>query len=207
MPSVAVGLAARRTTRPRAEDLAAWSDDRFPQIPERASCPQMARCSPRAGRAHHLAACNSSSTPSSDAVVSRPPGSSPLGVATQRLDVAVMYGRIVRVKSGAVGAALRFRVEAVAAHRAGGRLACVSALAFHGVIERGAHRAPRAPHASWVTKWRSPRQSEHVVAALESQARGRATGSRSASTTAWAQFALCRAVAGRDVRLRRTDSL
>jgi hypothetical protein len=127
-----------------------------------------------------------------------------LGVDRQRLDIAYMYRRIVRVKRG-VWALPTVPGEAVAAHRAGGRLACVSALAFHGVIEE-THTGLHVSAPSWVTKWRSPRRNEHVVAHWS---RRQAAGDCLAVTIpeAWAQFALCRAVAGRDVRLRRTDSL
>ncbi len=127
-----------------------------------------------------------------------------LGVDRQRLDIAVMYRRIIRVKRG-VWALPSVAPEVIAAHRAGGRLACVSALAFHGIIdetETGLHIA--AP--SWVKKWRSRHTRDHVVAHWS---RRQAAGDCLAVSVeiAWAQFALCRAVAGRDVRLRRTDSL
>ncbi len=127
-----------------------------------------------------------------------------LGVDRQRLDIAFMYRRIVRVKRG-VWALPSVPREVLEAHRAGGRLACVSALAFHGLIEdtqTGLHIA--AP--SWVTNWRSPQRSEHVVAHWSRRPTPGDCLAVSAET-AWAQFALCRAVAGRDVRLRRTDSL
>jgi hypothetical protein len=126
------------------------------------------------------------------------------GVERQLLDIAVMYGRVVRVKKG-LWADPAIPPEVVAAYRAGGRLACVSALAYHGVIERpdcGIHIA--AP--DWVSKWRAPRPR---VAVTRHWSRRPVPGDRFAVSveTAWAQFALCRGVAGRDVRLRRTDSL
>jgi hypothetical protein len=127
-----------------------------------------------------------------------------LGVDRQFLDIAYMYRRIVRVKRG-VWAHPSVPSKVIEAHRAGGRLACVSALVFHGVIDE-TETALHISAPSWVTKWRSPRRSDHVVAHWS---RRRANGDCQAVSveTAWAQFALCRAVAGRDVRLRRTASL
>lgn len=123
------------------------------------------------------------------------------GVERQLLDIAVMYGTIVRIKRG-LWALPSVRPEAIAAHRAGGRLACVSALAYHGVIDD----PPGGIHISapaWVSKWHSPRMDPAVV---RHWSRRRIAGDRFAVSVAeaWAQFALCRAVAGRDVRLRRT---
>lgn len=127
-----------------------------------------------------------------------------LGVDRQRLDIAYLYRRIVRIKRG-VWALPTVPATVIDAHRAGGRLACVSALAFHGVID-DTHAGLHISAPSWVTKWRSPQTTEQVVAHWS---RRRAPGDCSAVSveTAWAQFALCREVAGRDVRLRRTDSL
>ncbi|MEQ1737231.1 MAG: type IV toxin-antitoxin system AbiEi family antitoxin domain-containing protein, partial [Rhodoglobus sp.] len=84
-----------------------------------------------------------------------------LGVDRQRLDIAWMYRRIVRVKRG-VWALPTVAPEVIAAHRAGGRLACVSALAFHGVID-DAHSGLHIAAPSWVRRWRAPR-GEDVVA-------------------------------------------
>jgi hypothetical protein len=122
-----------------------------------------------------------------------------LGVDRQRLDIAYMYRRIVRIKRG-VWALPSVPPNVIAAHRAGGRLACVSALAFHGVIE-DTHSGLHIAAPSWVTRWRSPQRADHIVAHWS---RRRAAGDCLAVSveTAWAQFALCRAVAGRDVRLR-----
>jgi hypothetical protein len=125
------------------------------------------------------------------------------GVDRTFLDIAVMYGRVIRVKKG-LWSRPELPDDVLAAHRAGGRLACVSALAFHGVIEPvdGLHVA--APFD--VTKWKPGAARPGVVRHWSRRA---LPGDRLAvsAETAWAQFALCRAVAGRDVRLRRTDSL
>ncbi|HEX7835640.1 MAG TPA: hypothetical protein VF479_09260 [Pseudolysinimonas sp.] len=124
------------------------------------------------------------------------------GVERSILDIAVMYGKVIRVRKG-LWSRPELPREVLDAHRAGGRLACVSALAFHGVIEPvdGLHVA--APFD--VTKWK-PRPRRDVV---RHWSRRPIPGDKLAVTVeaAWAQFALCRAVAGRDVRLRRTDSL
>lgn len=126
------------------------------------------------------------------------------GVDRSRLDVAVYYDRVIRVRKGH-WARPGLPDEVLAAHRAGGRLACVSALAFHGVIEpvRGPlHIA--APDR--VFKWRGGVRGADVV---RHWSRRQLPGDRFAvsAEVAWAQFALCRRVAGRDVRLQRTDSL
>jgi hypothetical protein len=124
------------------------------------------------------------------------------GVDRSLLDIAVMYGKVIRVKKG-LWSRPELPDDVLAAHRAGGRLACVSALAFHGVIQpvEGLHVA--APFD--VTKWK-PRIKPGVVRHWSRRA---LPGDKLAVSVevAWAQFALCRAVAGRDVRLRRTDSL
>jgi len=125
------------------------------------------------------------------------------GVERQRLDIAAMYRRIVRVKRG-VWAAPGVDAAVIAAHRAGGRLACVSALAFHGVIEPvGSDLHISAP--SLVTRWRAP----HRPGVIAHWSRAPLPGDRFAVSVdvAWRQFALCRTVAGGDVRLRRSDSL
>jgi hypothetical protein len=120
------------------------------------------------------------------------------------LDVAAMYGTVLHIKKGLWGLpTLDARV--VAAQRAGGRLACVSALAFHGIIEPGEHPLHIcAPDG--VLSWRPRGRTDGVV---RHWSRRRLPGDRQAVDveTAWAQFALCRGVSGRDVRLRRTDSL
>jgi hypothetical protein len=125
------------------------------------------------------------------------------GVERSLLDIAVMYGNVIRVKKG-LWSRPELPDDVLAAHRAGGRLACVSALAFHGFIEpvEGLHVA--APYD--VTKWNPGFAGPGVVRHWSRRA---LPGDRLAVSveTAWAQFALCRAVAGRDVRLRRTDSL
>lgn len=119
------------------------------------------------------------------------------------LDVAAMYGTVLRVKKG-LWAAPDLDPMVVAALRAGGRLACVSALEYHGVIEPGHDLHICAPHG--VVSWR-PRGPRHGV--VRHWSRRPAPGDRLAVSveTAWGQFALCRAVASRDVRLRGTDSL
>ena len=120
------------------------------------------------------------------------------------LDVAAMYGTVLHIKKGLWGLPTLDPL-AVSAQRAGGRLACVSALVFHGVIEPGHHELHVcAPEG--VVSWRPRGRREKVVRHWSRRA---LPGDKLAVTpeVAWAQFALCRAVAGRDVRLRRTDSL
>ena len=119
------------------------------------------------------------------------------------LDVAAWYGTVLHVKKG-VWAAPGLDPVVASAIRAGGRLACVSALAYHGVIEPGHELHICAPLG--VISWRPRGSRERVV---RHWSRRPAPGDRIAVDveTAWAQFALCRAVAGRDVRLRRGDSL
>jgi hypothetical protein len=126
------------------------------------------------------------------------------GVERWELDIAVMYGRVLRVRKG-LWSRPGLPQLVVAAHRSGGRLACVSALAFHGVIEP----VPGRLHISaplWAGSWRPGAPRADVVRHWNRTA---APGDRLAVTPedAWAQFALCREVAGRDVRLRRPDSL
>lgn len=125
------------------------------------------------------------------------------GVERSILDVLVMYGRVIRVRKG-LWAKPHLPPDVLAAQRLGGRLACVSALAYHGVIEP----VPGPLHVSapeGVTKWRG----RSARAAIRHWSRRVHTGDRFAvsAEAAWAQFALCREVAGREVRLRRTDSL
>ncbi|MEO8262698.1 MAG: hypothetical protein ABI566_09025 [Pseudolysinimonas sp.] len=119
------------------------------------------------------------------------------------LDVAAMYGTVLHVKKG-LWALPTIDPQVVKAHRSGGRLACVSALVYHGVIEPGHDLHICAPHG--VTSWR-PRGSR--VGVIRHWSRRPVAGDRFAVSVevAWAQFALCRAVAGRDVRLRQRDSL
>ena len=120
------------------------------------------------------------------------------------LDVAAMYGTVLHIKKGLWGLPTLDPLV-VAAQRAGGRLACVSALVFHGVIEPGDH-ALHVCAPEGVVSWRPRGQKSKVVRHWSRRA---LPGDRLAvsAETAWAQFALCRTVAGRDVRLRRTDSL
>jgi hypothetical protein len=126
------------------------------------------------------------------------------GVERQQLDIAVMYGRVLRIKKG-LWATPDFTPQALPALRAGGRLACVSALVFHGEIEDAGFDLHLAAPLG-VTSWHPRRNRRDVV---HHWSRQPLPGDRLAvsSATAWAQFALCRGVAGRDVRLRRTDSL
>jgi len=115
-----------------------------------------------------------------------------------------LYRRVLRVKKG-LWAVPGFAPEALPALRAGGRLACVSALVFLGEIDDAGFELHLAAPLG-VTSWHPHRRSRDVV---RHWSRSPLPGNRLAvdSDTAWAQFALCRAVAGRDVQLRRTDSL
>lgn len=120
------------------------------------------------------------------------------------IDVSAMYGLLLHVKKG-VWALPTVDPLVVAGIRAGGRLACVSALAFHGVIETGTHQLHvSAPDG--VVSWRPRGRREGVI---RHWSRTPLPGDRLAvsAEAAWAQFALCREVHGRDVRLRRPDSL
>jgi len=126
------------------------------------------------------------------------------GVERWELDIAVMYGKVFRVRRG-LWARLDIPPAVVAAQRGGGRLACVSALAFRGVIDD----VPGRLHVSapqWAASWRPGSPRADVV---RHWSRDPLDGDRFSVSekVAWAQFALCREVAGRDVRLRRTDSL
>lgn len=120
------------------------------------------------------------------------------------LDVAAMYGTVVHIKKGMWGLP-GLDPSVVAAQRAGGRLACVSALAYHGVIEPDGHAlhicAPQG-----VVSWRPRGKRDGVV---RHWSRRSVDGDRLAVSveTAWRQFALCREVASGEVRLRRSDSL
>lgn len=127
-----------------------------------------------------------------------------VGVERWELDMAVAYGRVLRVRKG-LWARPELSRLAVDAQRGGGRLACVSALTYHGVIEP----VPGRVHVcapSWASSWRPGRPKADVVRHWD---RPREEGDRMAVSVqdAWAQFALCREVAGRDVRLVRADSL
>jgi hypothetical protein len=126
------------------------------------------------------------------------------GVDRQQLDIAVMYGRVLRVKKG-LWAVPGFSPEALPALRAGGRLACVSALVFLEEIEDAGFELHLAAPLG-VTSWHPGRHRRDVV---RHWSRHPLPGDRLAVSVevAWAQFALCRGVAGRDVRLLRTDSL
>jgi hypothetical protein len=119
------------------------------------------------------------------------------------LDVAAMYGTVLHVKKG-LWALPTLDPLVIAAQRAGGRLACVSALEFHGVIEPGNALHICAP--AGVISWRPRSRADGVI---RHWSRRPKPGDRLAVSVdaAWAQFAVCRGVAGRDVRLRRTDSL
>ena len=126
------------------------------------------------------------------------------GVDRGMLDVAVMYGRIHRVRKG-LWCLPDLAPSVRAAQRAKGRLACVSALVHHGVIEDedfGLHVSARLGQVSWHP---APERS----AVVRHWSREPLDGDRFAvsADVAWAQFALCTQVAGRDVRLRQPDSL
>lgn len=74
-----------------------------------------------------------------------------VGCEAEQVRISVNYGRIIRIRKGWF-AATWVPEEAVRAWRIGGRLACVSALAFHGELENpGPHEpihllVPRAAH-------------------------------------------------------------
>lgn len=112
--------------------------------------------------------------------------------------LAGQYGRILRVRKG-WWAHPDLPAHLLEAHRAGGRLACVSALAHHGVIAPIDGRVHvSAPEG--VRKWRPGRRRADVV---RHWSRHPCPGDRMAVTVdaALAQFALCREVSSRDVRL------
>ncbi|HTL40080.1 MAG TPA: hypothetical protein VL294_01245 [Pseudolysinimonas sp.] len=126
------------------------------------------------------------------------------GVERWELDIDVFYGKVLRIRKG-LWARPGLSELAVQAQRAGGRLACVSALAYHGVIEP----VPGTLHVAaplWAASWRPGRPNADVI---RHWSRNEQRGDRMAVAPedAWAQFALCREVSGRDVRLRQTDSL
>jgi hypothetical protein len=126
------------------------------------------------------------------------------GVDRGMIDVAYMYGRIWRVRKG-LWCLPELPRDVLRAQRAKGRLACVSALVHHGVIEDAGfelHVSAREGQVSW-----------HPVAARDDVVRHWSRepldGDRFAVTAqvAWRQFAVCRRVASADVRLVETDSL
>jgi hypothetical protein len=126
------------------------------------------------------------------------------GVDRSILDLLVMYGLVVRVKKG-LWARPGLPLQVRDAQRLGGRLACVSALAFHGLIDPVAGPLHiSAPEG--VAKWR-PDTSR--IGPVRHWSRRALPGDRFAvsAQAAWRQFGLCRHVAGRDVRLPRPDSL
>ena len=126
------------------------------------------------------------------------------GIDRGMIDIAYMYGRIWRVRKG-LWCIPDLARPVLQAQRAKGRLACVSALVYHGLIDDEGfdlHVSARLGQVSWhpvpsrkgvVRHWsRTPLDGDRFAVGPE---------------TAWAQFALCSAVAGGDVRMRRTDSL
>jgi hypothetical protein len=127
------------------------------------------------------------------------------GISRWILDITVMHGRVIRVRKGR-WANPTVPPAAMDAHRVGGRLACVSALVHHGVIEDSGFDLHVALPAN-ASRLRKARLGTRAV--VRHWSRREVAGDRLAVSVevAWAQFALCRGVAGRDVRLRRTDSL
>jgi hypothetical protein len=126
------------------------------------------------------------------------------GIDRGMIDIALMYGRIRRVRKGLWGV-LELPPAVVASQRAKGRLACVSALVHHELIDEaefGLHVSAPLGQVS-----RHPLAPRHGV--VRHGSRAPLDGDRFAvsENVAWAQFALCREVAGRDVQLRRPDSL
>jgi hypothetical protein len=130
-------------------------------------------------------------------------------LADQRIDmdffyIAVYYDRVLRVRKG-LWARPGLDPVILEAQRAGGRLACVSALAFHGVIasiDGPVHISAPAG----VRKWRPGRRRAD---AIRHWSRRVLAGDRFAVTVdeAWRQLELCRAVGGGEVRRRQPDSL
>lgn len=120
------------------------------------------------------------------------------GIDRMVLDIAAMYELVLRVRKG-LWAAPDIPPLVVAAQRAGGRLACVSALAYHGIIddaESGLHIC--APPG--VIGWHPSRRGDRAV---RHWSRSPLDGDAFAVSAdlAWAQFGLCRAVASSDVHL------
>lgn len=126
------------------------------------------------------------------------------GVERFMIDIAVMYGRVLRVRKG-LWCLPSVPKPVVAAQRAKGRLACVSALVYHGEIEDHGfdlHVSARLGQVSWhpvpqrrglVRHWsRRPLGGDRFAVGVQE---------------AWDQFATCDAVAGREVRSLRPDSL
>jgi hypothetical protein len=126
------------------------------------------------------------------------------GIDRGMIDIALMYGRIRRVRKGLWGV-LDLPTAVIESQRVKGRLACVSALVHHEVIEEAdfaLHVSAPQGQVSWhpvptrrglVRHWsRAPLDGDRFAVS---------------ESVAWAQFALCRQVAGRDVRLRQPDSL
>ena len=125
-------------------------------------------------------------------------------IAGHRVDmdffyIAAYHGKVLRVRKG-LWARPDLDPVVLEAQLAGGRLACVSALAYHGVIAQ----VPGPVHVSaphGVLKWHPGRRS---APAVRHWSRRRVAGDRFAVAVdeAWAQFGLCRRVASRDLRLR-----
>lgn len=126
------------------------------------------------------------------------------GIDRGMIDIALMYGRIRRVRKGLWGV-LDLPPAVIASQRVKGRLACVSALVHLEVIEEaefGLHVSAPQGQVSW-----HPLAPRHGL--VRHWSRAPLDGDRFAvsESVAWAQFALCVQVAGRDVRLRQPDSL
>ena len=105
--------------------------------------------------------------------------------------MAVDYGRIIRIRRGWF-AAVDTPTAAIEARRVGGRLACVSALVFHGVsIEDDP--ALHVAVAGNASRLRPPFEARAIVVHWQ---RGATAGGRLAVAVgdAWAQRARCRAL-------------
>jgi hypothetical protein len=126
------------------------------------------------------------------------------GIHRDQIDIAYMYNRIYRVRKG-LWCLPGLPRDIRQAQRAKGRLACVSALVHHGVIEDSGfdlHVSARLGQVSWhpipardgvIRHWsREPLAGDRFAVSAE---------------VAWAQFAICLAVGSRDVRLQQPDSL
>jgi hypothetical protein len=125
-------------------------------------------------------------------------------LADRRIDmdffyIAVYYDRVLRVRKG-LWARPGLDPVVLEAQRAGGRLACVSALAFHGVIA-SIDGPVHVSAPAGVRKWRPGRRRAD---AIRHWSRRVCAGDRFAVTVdeAWTQFAHCRAVSSRDLRPR-----